>query len=66
MELLAKCPRCGEVIHLKLGDADKRKRCPKCGSIFKVPDIDHLQEALKVIQKAKTSIYVDQDGKSYG
>ncbi len=60
MELLAKCPRCGEVIHLKLGDADRRKRCTKCRSIFKVPDIDHLQEALKVIQKANTTIYVDQ------
>ena len=66
MELLAKCPRCGEVIHLQLSDADKRKRCPKCGSLFKVPDIDNLQEALKVIEKAKTTIYVDEDGKSYG
>ena len=66
MELLAKCPRCGEVIHLGLSDADKRKRCTKCGSLFKVPDINHLQEALKVIQKANTTIYVDQDGKSYG
>ena len=66
MELLAKCPRCGEVLHLQLSDADKRKRCTKCGSLFKVPDIEHLQEALKIIKKANTTIYVDQDGKSYG
>jgi len=66
MQLLAKCPRCSEVLNLLLSDADKRKRCTKCGTLFKVPDLEHLQEALKVIKKAHTTIYVDEDGKSYG
>ena len=66
MQLLAKCPRCGQVLHLELSDADKRKRCPKCSRLFKVPDAKHLQQALRVIESANATIYVDQDGNTYG
>ena len=66
MRVLAKCPRCGQILRLLLSDADKRVRCSKCGRMFLVPDLEHLQKAMKVVEGATGPVFVDQDGNIYG
>lgn len=66
MKLLAKCPKCAQNIELTIDMADKRVRCRRCRNMFKVPDMGNLNKAMKILKKAKTTIYVDQDGKIYG
>ncbi len=66
MKILAKCPSCCSNIELALGDADKRIRCPSCRFLFKVPDLDSLNKALKVIDGAQSTVYVDANGNLYG
>lgn len=66
MKLLAKCPKCTHNLNLDADMADKRIRCPRCNSLFKVPDMENLNKAIKIIQTARTQVYVDQDGKIYG
>jgi len=34
--------------------------------MFKVPRLDDVPKAAKVIKQAKGTIYVDEDGKTYG
>jgi len=46
--------------------ADRRINCRKCGKIFKVPNLDEVPKATKVIKQAKGTIYVDETGKTYG
>ena len=66
MQILAKCPRCVNTLQLSLDAADKRKRCPKCFKLFKVPSLEHLEKAMRVIEATNSSVYVDQDGNIYG
>ncbi|MHC5060383.1 MAG: hypothetical protein ACYTFK_04780 [Planctomycetota bacterium] len=66
MQILAKCPRCGQKLQLRLAAADRRITCPRCWRLFKVPDLNHLQKALSVIKSAGGTVYVDQDGNVYG
>ncbi|MHC4084971.1 MAG: hypothetical protein ACYSWZ_26315 [Planctomycetota bacterium] len=66
MQIIAKCPGCGDTWSLDSNAADRRIRCRKCGLLFKIPGLNELPKAIKVIKKAKSTIYVDEDGKSYG
>jgi uncharacterized C2H2 Zn-finger protein len=66
MQILAKCPRCGQVLQLSLAAADRRIRCPRCYGLFKVPGPAHLQKAVKVIKNARGRLFVDQNGNTYG
>lgn len=66
MQIIAHCPRCGNSWLLDGSAADRRIRCPKCHRLFKVPKLDEVPKAVKVIKHAKGTIYVDQDGKTYG
>jgi DNA-directed RNA polymerase subunit RPC12/RpoP len=66
MQILAKCPKCGQILQLSLEAADRRITCPKCYSLFKVPDLEHLEKALEVIKDAGGTVFVDQDGNVYG
>jgi len=66
LQLLAKCPTCSQTLQLELSDADKMKQCQKCARLFHVPDLEHLKKAMEVIDNAKTSVFVDQDGNMYG
>jgi len=34
--------------------------------LFKIPKLNELPKAIKVIKHAKRTIYVDEEGKSYG
>ena len=66
MQILAKCPKCGQILQLSLEAADRRITCPKCYSLFKVPDLEHLEKALEVIKDAGGTVFVDQEGNVYG
>jgi len=59
----------GSVLRVQVIDssaADRRIKCKKCHRLFKVPKLDDVPKAVKVIRQAKETIYVDQNGKTYG
>jgi len=66
MQIIAKCPRCGN--HWRLDDnaADRRIKCKKCRRLFKVPKLEDLPKATETLRQAKGDIYVDETGKTYG
>jgi len=66
MRIIAQCPVCGNAWLLGVDAADRRIRCQNCNRLFKVPSLDEVPRAIKVIKSAKGTIYVDQNGKIYG
>ena len=66
MQIIAECPGCKQPCRLVANAADRRTRCPKCGRMFKVPHLNELSKAVKIIKDAEGTIYVDQEGKTYG
>ena len=66
MQIIAQCPACGSAWQLENNAADRRIKCRKCGRLFKVPKLEELPKATKTIQQAKSNIYVDEEGKTYG
>lgn len=66
MKIIAQCPKCGNSWRLDSSAADRRVRCRKCHRLFKIPKLDEVPKAIKVIRRAKSSIYVDENGKTYG
>ena len=66
MQIIAQCPACGGTWLLDSSVADRRINCRKCGKLFKVPKLEEVPKATKVIKQAKGSIYVDETGKTYG
>jgi ribosomal protein S27AE len=65
MQIIAQCPRCGNISLLDADAADRRIKCTKCHRLFKVPKLEEVPKAVKIIRQAKTTIYVDQNGKTY-
>ncbi|MHC4543985.1 MAG: hypothetical protein ACYTDW_06800 [Planctomycetota bacterium] len=66
MQIMTKCPGCGSTWSLDSSAADRRIRCRKCSMLFKIPRLNEVPKAIKVIKHAKSTIYVDEAGKSYG
>jgi hypothetical protein len=66
MRIIAQCPLCGFSWLLSDSAADKRIRCENCHRLFKVPKLEDVPKAAKVIKDAKGTIYVDESGKTYG
>jgi len=66
MQIIARCPVCGSGWLLGESAADRRIRCRKCGRLFKVPRLEEVPKAINIISQAKTTTYVDQDGRTYG
>ena len=66
MQILAKCPRCGQILQLSLSAADRRLTCPRCRGLFKVPEPAYLEKAMEVLKNAEGTVFVDQDGNVYG
>jgi len=66
MQIIAQCPACGSTWMLDGSAADRRINCRKCGKLFKVPKLEEVPKATKVIKQAKGTIYVDETGKTYG
>jgi DNA-directed RNA polymerase subunit RPC12/RpoP len=66
MQIIAKCPDCGRSWQLDSSAADRRIRCRECGRLYKVPRSEELPKATEVIENTKGTIYVDEDGRTYG
>ena len=66
MQIIAQCPRCGSPWLLDAAAADRRIKCRNCRRLFKVPKLDEVPKAVKIIKQAKGTIYVDETGKTYG
>ncbi|MCX5633244.1 MAG: hypothetical protein NTW93_06195 [Phycisphaerae bacterium] len=66
MQIIAQCPNCSNKWLLDASAADRRIKCQKCHNLFKVPKLDEVLKAVKIIKQAKGTIYVDQSGKTYG
>jgi len=66
LQIIAQCPSCGSSRLLDVSDADKRIRCGKCHLLFKVPKLEDVPRAVRIIKQTRGRIFVDQDGKTYG
>ena len=66
MHIIARCPRCGYRWYLNGAAADRRLRCRKCFRMLKVPDLAEVPAALNVISQARSDVYVDETGGTYG
>jgi len=66
MQIIAQCPQCGSPWLLDQSAVDRRIKCQKCKKLFKVPKLEDVPKAIKVIRQAKGTIYVDERGKTYG
>jgi DNA-directed RNA polymerase subunit RPC12/RpoP len=66
MQIIARCPRCGSAWALDGTAADRRVRCPQCAKLFKVPALADIPKAAEVIRHAKSPLFVDEEGKTYG
>ena len=66
MQIIARCPKCCYKWLLDIDAADRRITCRKCNNLFKVPRLQEISKAIKVMEGATGTIYADQDGKIYG
>lgn len=66
MYIIARCPRCGYRWRLDAAAADRRMRCRKCFGLLKIPDLTEVPEAAEIIGQAKSEVYVDDSGRTYG
>ena len=66
MQIIARCPGCSSVWLLNSSAADRRIKCRRCRRLFKVPKLEEVAKAIKIITQAKGTVYVDQNGKTYG
>ena len=66
MQIIAQCPRCGSSRLLNQNAADRRMKCQNCKKLFKVPRLEDVPKATKIIKQAKGVLYVDEAGKTYG
>lgn len=66
MQIIAQCPNCGNVMLLEESAADRRLRCPNCRKLFKVPKLEDVPKAVKIIKTAEGAIFIDENGRTYG
>jgi len=66
MQIIASCPKCANRVRLSDDAADKRLRCPRCRGVLKIPKLEDLPDALRLIKQSAGKIYVDEHGKVYG
>ena len=66
MQIISQCPLCGYTWLLDDSAADRRIRCINCHKLFKVPKLEDVPKAVKVIKGAKGTVYVDESGKTFG
>ena len=66
MQIIAQCPRCNTSWLLDEDAAGKRITCQNCRRLFKIPPLEDVPKAAKIIKNANGTVYVDEDGKIYG
>ena len=63
---ISQCPGCGNSWLLDATAADRRMTCQNCNTLYKVPKLEEVPEAAKILKHAKGDVYVDQKGNTYG
>ena len=66
MKIIAQCPKCGNNWLMDTIAADRRVRCRVCGGLFKIPKLEDVPKAVKIINQANGTVYVDESGRIYG
>ena len=66
VRIIVQCPRCGYRWWLNAAAADRRARCRKYFLLLKVPHLGELADAADVISQARSRLYVDDTGRTYG
>jgi hypothetical protein len=66
VHIIAQCPRCRYRWWLDAAAVDRRLRCPKCFRLLKVPDLAQIPNAADVMTRARSELYVDETGRTYG
>ena len=66
MYIIAQCPVCRYKWYLDGLAVDRRVLCQKCGQLFKIPHLNEIPRAKRVIEQARGKIVVDKNGKTYG
>ncbi len=66
MHIIVRCPRCGYRWWLAAEAADRRLRCRKCSTLLKIPDLNEVPKAAKIISLSASTVYVDNSGKLFG
>jgi hypothetical protein len=66
MHIIARCPRCGYRWYLNGTAADRRLRCRKCWRLLKIPDLTEVPDAASLVQQARSEVYVDESGRTFG
>jgi transposase-like protein len=66
MQIITKCPVCKSTYYLGAEWADRRYRCPNCRNLIKIPCLETLDKAMKVISESSGEVCVDEDGKAFG
>ena len=66
MQIIAQCPRCNSTWLLDDKNVDRRISCKKCNKIFRIPKLVEVPRATEVIKRAKSAVYVDESGRTFG
>ena len=66
MQIIAQCPSCGFSWLLDETSADRRITCKNCRRLFKIPKLEDVPKAVRVMKDAHGAVYVDESGKTYG
>jgi transposase-like protein len=66
MQIITKCPVCHVTYYLEEEWADKRYRCPNCHNLIKIPRLDQLEDAMKIIKESAGQVCVDEEGNVFG
>lgn len=66
MHIIAQCPRCRYRWWLDAVAADRRIRCRKCFMLLRVPDLTEVPAAAEIVSEARSRVYVDDAGKTFG
>jgi hypothetical protein len=66
MQMIVQCPHCGFRWWLAAAAADRRLRCCQCLRLLKIPDLTEVSDAAQVLCDAKSQLYVDDAGRTYG
>jgi hypothetical protein len=66
MFIIAKCPHCGYRWWLDAAAVDRRIRCRKCQKLLRIPSTKEVSEAVSIVTEAKSAVFVDDTGRTFG
>jgi hypothetical protein len=66
VRVLAKCPQCKRITEFGEDSPDRRLKCAWCGRLIKIPPLEELENAGRLIRTAEGAIYIDENGRLYG